>query len=335
MIGKREDKMSEFHFKPSKWAPFADPEVCDRVRQIRKEELAKHSNPDLKITIVRDADFSFLRVQNIFLRIKQASEEGKRLVLILPQQDPMLARVAYLINKHRVDCRMLYTFNMDEWADEDGHIAPETYPFGFLYAMKRNFYRRLDPKLRPPEEHIQGPTDKNIKDYGKMMEDLGGVDVCYGGIGWSGHIAFIDPDTEFKAPLEEFVRMGPRVVTLNPITMCQSSIMDDVGAGGDWAAVPPKAATIGPAQVIGARLRCSWNAFTIPWMPMGMAGGHAVSWQRFTVRLALHGRVTPQVPASILQLGKSEVYVAESVAEDLVPVRNWLIEDAYYDEPHQ
>ncbi len=181
-----------------------------------------------------------------------------------------------------------------------------------------------------PEKQIRGPNNGNLKNYGKMIEDAGGADVCDGGIGWSGHIAFIDPDAEFKAPLEEFVKMGPRIVTLNPITVCQSSIFEDVGAGGDWSAIAPRAATIGPAQVLGARLRCSWNAFTIPWLPMGSGGNNPVSWQRFTVRLALHGPVTPQVPASILQLARSEVYITESVASDLTPVRGWLIEDEYY-----
>jgi len=322
--------MPEFSFTPSKWVPFRDVEVCDRVRKISRADITKTSNPNLKITVIKDSDFSFMNVMSVFLRIKEAADHGNRLVLILPQQDPMLARVAYLINKNRVDCRNLYTFNMDEWADQDGNVAPETYPFGFLYAMKHNFYARLDKSLRPPEDHIQGPTTKNLSSYGKMMEDLGGVDCCYGGIGWSGHIAFIDPDAEFKAPLEEFVKMGPRIVTLNPITVCQSSIFEDVGAGGDWSAIAPRAATIGPAQVIGARLRSSWNAFTIPWLPMGSGGNNPVSWQRFTVRLALHGPVTPQCPASILQLGKSEVFITESVASDLTPVRGWLIEDEYY-----
>jgi hypothetical protein len=49
------------------------------------------------------------------------------------------------------------------------------------------------------------------------------------------------------------------------------------------------------------------------------------------VRLALHGPITPQVPASILQLAKSEVYITESVAADLTPMRGWLIQDEYYD----
>ena len=64
---------------------------------------------------------------------------------------------------------------------------------------------------------------------------------------------------------------------------------------------------------------------------MGSGGNNPVSWQRFTVRLALHGPVSPQVPASILQLAKSEVFITEYVASALTPVRGWLIEDTYYD----
>jgi len=319
--------MKDFKFGISKWAPFQDKEVCERVRNIKREDITKHANPDLKITVVKDYDFTFLRVQDIFLRIKKASEEEKRLVLILPQQDPMLSRVAYLINKHKVNCKDLYTFNMDEWADEDGNIAPETYPYGFLYAMKHNFYYKLDKDLRPSEDQIVGPTDKNFKDYGKMIEDLGGADVSYGGIGWSGHNAFIEPGAEeFEGSLEEWKKMGPRIVTLNPFTIAQSSLEADVGSSGDWSAIPPRAATIGPAQVIGAKLRCSWNGFTIPWNPLSMGSSLSTSWQRFTVRLALHGPITPKVPASILQIGRTNVFITETVAQDIKPVRTWLVE---------
>ncbi len=99
---------------------------------------------------------AFLRIWDIFSRIKKAYEENKRLVLILPQPHPQYKKVAYLINKHRINCRHLYTFNMDEWADEDGNIAPESYPKGFLYAMMNNFYYNLDEDLRPPKTQIVG-----------------------------------------------------------------------------------------------------------------------------------------------------------------------------------
>ena len=44
-----------------------------------------------------------------------------------------------------------------------------------------------------PAEQIHFPTTKTVDDYTTMIEDLGGADVCYGGIGWCGHIAFYEP----------------------------------------------------------------------------------------------------------------------------------------------
>ncbi|MFW6138805.1 MAG: hypothetical protein ACOC7U_06510 [Spirochaetota bacterium] len=307
--------MAEFTYGISKWAPFADKYVCEKIRNISEQELCTHKNPDVKIEIVKDSDFAFRRVYDIFSRIKHAADHNNKLVLILPQPHPQYAKVAYLINKFRVDCKNLYTFNMDEWADEDGNIAPETWPRGFMYAMKNNFYYRIDEQLRPQEDHVQGPTNKNFENYGKMIEDAGGADVCYGGIGWSGHHAFIDPGApEFEGSFEEWKKMGPRIVTLHPFTIAQSSLDPDLGMSGDWSRVPPKGATIGPAQVLGAKLRSSWNHFTI--------AGTDVSWQRFTVRLALHGPVTPRVPASMLQTRRSDIYISETIAQDIVTHHN-------------
>jgi glucosamine-6-phosphate deaminase len=303
--------MKGFTYGVSKWAPYHDRDVCERVRAIKKDEITTHPSPDVKIEAVRDNEFSFRRVYDIFARIKQSSEEDRRLVLILPQPHPQYSKVAYLINRFRVDCRNLYTFNMDEWADEDGNIAPETWPKGFHYAHLNNFYKRIEEDLRPPLDHMVGPTNENLADYGKMIDGLGGADVCYGGIGWSGHVAFIEPGApEFAGDLEEWKQMGPRIVTLSPFTIAQSSLDPDFGMSGDWSSVPPKAATIGPAQIIGAKLRSSWNCFNI--------GSTDVSWQRFTIRLAIHGPVTPSVPASILQTCPTNYYISDVIAEDIV-----------------
>ena len=303
-----------FDFRMAKWMPFQDQKECRRVAAIKRKDITKHPNPDFKIDVINDDEFSFLMYGDIFFRIKRASDEGRRLVLILPQPDPLYKRVAYLLNKHRVNCRHLHTFNMDEYADADGNIAPETWPNSFHYNMKKNFYAKLDPDLRPPEKQIQGPSNANFKDYGKMIADLGGADVCYGGIGWSGHIAYIEPGSEaFAAPsLEEWKKIGPRIVELTPFSILQNCLGPEFGQSGDWSAVPPKGATIGPAEIIGAKLRSSWNGFRV--------GRSMVSWQRFTVRLAAHGPVTPLVPASIIQTRPTELHLSETLAADIKPL---------------
>lgn len=304
-------KLEGFSYGISEWAPFRDASITERVRSVTREDLLNYQNPNVNIEIIPDEDIAFRRIHYIFSAIKKASEEDRKLVLILPQPHPQYRKVADLCNMYQVSCRNLYTFNMDEWADEDGNSAPETWPNSFMFAMKHNFFYRLEKHLRPPEDHIQGPTSKNVSYIGKMIEDCGGVDICFGGIGWSGHLSFIEPNSpEFSGSLEEWKEMGPRTVTLSPFTIAQSCLDPDFGMSGDWSWIPPKAVTIGPKEIIQARLRSSWNPFTLL--------NTKISWQRFPVRLALFGPITPQMPASMLQIGPSNVYLSESIAEPIV-----------------
>jgi len=301
-----------FEFQPAKWVPFRDKEVIDRVRRIKREDIEKHPNPDFKIRVVPDVDIEHIWLADIFHRIKTASDEGRQLVLIMGNPNPAQRHIARLINTFRVNCEKLYIFIMDEYADENGRVAPETWPPGFMYSIKRFFYGRIDPELRPPEDHICGPTTENITDYGRMIADMGGADACYSGPGWTGHLAFIEPDApEFDAGLEEWKQMGPRIVTLSPFTIAQNSLHGFFGMSGDLAAVPPKAATIGPAEVVAAKYRMDRNALTV--------SGTDVSWQRFVTRLIAHGPVTPRVPTSIHQLLKTDFYISETAAQDIEP----------------
>lgn len=303
---------ANFTYAPADFIPFRDKKVIERIRRIKREDITKHRNPDFKITVMPGEDIEFLWITDMFHRIKTAMEAGEKLVMITPNPWPRYARLAYLINKFKINCRNLYTFNMDEYASDDGRIAPETWEFGFMHAFKKYFWSEIDAKLRPPERNMQGPSDKNIKVYGKMLADLGGADICYSGPGWAGHLAFIDPGApEFAGTLEEWKQMGPRVCTLHPLTIAQNSLHGSFGMSGDLAAVPPKAATIGPAEVIAAKHRIDIHAITVD--------GSFASWQRFTTRLALHGPVTPLVPQSILQTLRTDVWVSEALAVNIEP----------------
>lgn len=304
--------MSEFSFSPSLFVPFRDTEAIARCRNIKREDIEKHSNPHLKIRVVPDEDISYIWITDLFYRIKQASDEDRQLVLILPNPSQRYLQVARMINRFRVNCRKLVIFAMDEYADQDGNVAPVTWPFGFGHAMHQYFVNAIDPELRPPASQVHVFTNENINHYGQMIADLGHADAVYSGPGWTGHLAFIEPDApEFDAPLEEWMKMSARLVTLSPYTLAQNSLHGSLGMSGDLSAVPPRAATIGPAEVINAKYRFETHAIGIH--------GTATSWQRMISRLCLHGPVTPRLPSSIHQLLATDVFISETIAQNIEP----------------
>ncbi len=295
-----------FEFKIADFVPYKNKEILEKVRKMSGEELTKHSNPDFKIKIVSDP--SFIWVSDMIARIVRSDIMNEKCVMILPNPCPVIYEsVAEAINLHRINCRNVHVYTMDEWADEKGNIAPIDYKAGFGHSQLKYFYGKIDKDLRMPLENIHYPTTQNIKDYSQMLHDEGDADICYSGPGWAGHIAFIDPCVpEFSENLDEFLNQGARVVTLNPMTIMQNSLHGVFGQSGDIAAVPPRAATIGPLDVKRAKARMECHALT--------TGGSFSSWQRMVSRLILQGEVTPLVPSSILQLMKTDVFISEAIA---------------------
>ncbi len=287
--------------------PFRDREACARVRAIRRADICDHPNPDFRIRVIEDADSFFLAFAlDMVERIRLAAEEGRRIVMILPV-GPMAQydRAVEIINRLRIPLGHLHSFNMDEFADEAGNSAPADWPGSFQRAMWQRFYARIDPELRPPAEQIHFPSSANIADYGRRIADLGGADVCYGGIGWCGHVAFFEAHlgAEYSS-LEEYCRASARLVDLHPMTIMQTSLHH----GGDWSNVPPRAVTIGPAEILGCGLRSFWLNVDL--------GG--VSWQRFIGRLVAFGPVSEWVPGSILQTARTDYTLVGAVADDVV-----------------
>lgn len=302
-----------FKFTPADYVPFRDLKAIEKVIRIKCQDIARHRNKQFHITVMPDAEVGFRWVADMFWRIQTAADAGRKIVIITPNPCRMYLQVAYLINLHKVNCRHVHTFNMDEYANEHGETAPESWPFGFMHAFKKYFYSAIDPKLRPPEKQIQGPMTKNIRDYSKRIADAGGADICYSGPGWTGHLAFIEPDApEFEAEnLKEWMKMGARICRLSPFTVAQNSLHGSFGMSGNLCAVPPMAATIGPADVVASKNRLDIHSLTLD--------GSFASWQRLITRLCLHGPVTPRVPTSIHQLLRTECWVSEKSAADIKP----------------
>ena len=301
---------SEFNYEMAAGMEFRDMEACKRARAVRREDIDKHPNDNFTIRVIEDeAAFRFAYVMDIVTGIKRALDEGRdKYVLILPAPNPQYAFVAHAINQLNIPCHHVHTFNMDEYADQDGKTAPRTWKGGFQYWMWNDLFSNIKPELRMPEDQIHFPNTDTVNDYTKMIEDLGGADVCYGGIGWGGHVAFFEPHLghEFVDDMDGFLQQGARIVDLHPITVMQNSLYADAGSAGDWSWVPPKAATVGPKDLVNSKLVSFWDGF----------GAGESMWQRFISRLAAHGPVTPLVPSSMLQIIKSELILSGPVAAD-------------------
>ncbi len=302
--------MNKFDYEMLKCIhPFQDRAECQRVRNISRSEICNHPNENFKISVIEnDTQFLLTFMLDIVRGIKESLELGKQHVIILPATMPEYAMVAQIINELNISCKHVHTFNMDEYANEDGKTAPRDWHGGFQYYMFKDFFSRIKPELAISEKQIHFPSDKNVTDYSKMIEDLGGADVCYGGIGWSGHVAFFEPHLweEFGEDMDAYLQAGSRIVELHPLTVAQNSLYTDSGCVGDWSWCPPKAATIGPKDLANSKVVRFNAAFRL---------GNA-SWQKFITRLAAHGPVTPKVPASILQIINSELRISGALAAD-------------------
>jgi glucosamine-6-phosphate deaminase len=304
-----------FQYSPSKHVHYRDQDDIERCRAIKRQDIEKHSNPDFRIRVVKDADFGFMWLTDMYSRIKNASEEGRSCVMMMPNPCPVLYRaLSGLINSTNLDCKHVWFFALDEYANEDRQIAPENWSYGLVHSMLTSLYGNIDEHLRPPRKQVFGLNNQNIDHYYDLMQEAGGVDISYTGPGWTGHLAFVDPDApEFAGSLEEFMQMGARVATLSPFTLAQNSMHGSFGMSGDVAAVPPMAATIGPKEVIAAKHR--WEVAAIG------VHGTTTSWQRMIARLCYHGQVSPQLPSSIHQLLRTDCFISETIAADIEP--NW------------
>ena len=302
------DPPTDFAFQPADFVPFKDRALCERLRKLSGKDLEKHPNPDFHIKVMMNPHP--VLIATLFARIREAAQNGRKLTMILGNPEPeTYIPLAQLINYFQVDCRNVHIFAMDEWADDQGNIAPETYKAGFAHSMLKYLVYQIEEKLRMPLENVHYPTNKNISVYSKMITECGegGADICSSSPGWTGHMAFIDPVDDFIRPtVEEYLQQEARIVTLHPLTIAQNSLHGVFGQSGYVADVPPKAATIGPVDVRNARERIEVHAL--------LTNNTFSSWQRMTSRLVLHGPVTPLVPSSMLQLMKTQVYVSEEIA---------------------
>ena len=105
---------------------------------------------EFRIALVDEAsDFYTRFAADLVGRIRAARDEGRQFVAILPVGPmPQYEIAARMINAERLSLRHVHTFNMDEYANEDGVTAPASWPGSFQRAMFEGFFERIDSELR-------------------------------------------------------------------------------------------------------------------------------------------------------------------------------------------
>jgi glucosamine-6-phosphate deaminase len=257
-----------------------------------------HGTP-VKVRQRRDmADIARDMAEEMLNVIREVQAQGQQPTLIVPvgpvDQFPVLAE---RINALAVDCRDVVIINMDEYLDERDQWVPAAHPLSFRGYMGRKFYDLIDPSLAPKPEHRVFPDPRDPDAIGRLITDRGGVDVCFGGIGINGHIAFNEPpEPGISCSVEEFAALPTRALDLSR----ETRTINSVTVGGEISVIPCRAVTVGMQEILASqKLRFYCNR----------------PWQSSVVRRVLHGPLTAACPASLLRThSDAELTVAEYVA---------------------
>lgn len=178
----------------------------------------------------------------------------------------------------QISFKNVKTVNLDEYvglsADHDQ---------SYSYFMHKNLFNLVDIKednTHLPNGLATDPEAERAR-YDEVIASMGGVDIQVLGIGNNGHIGFNEPTDHFSK--------GTVLVDLTDSTIDANSRFF---ASRDE--VPTRAFTMGIGQIM--------KADKILMLAMGRGKAEILE-------AALFGKVTPEVPASILQFFKGEVIV--------------------------
>ena len=268
---------------------------------IPKERLAEGAR--IPVEIVAD-DAAVIRrfAEDLLAEYAAAKRRGRDKVVFILPVGPVgqYEMVAERCNAEGISLADLVVVNMDEYLTADGrHPIATDDPLSFRRHMDEHFYGRLRPELAPPADQRHFPDPQDVGATPRLIARHGGTDVCFGGIGITGHVAFNDPPEPGEAmALEAFADLPTRIVTLSRETRLINSITT---SRGNIDRIPARAVTVGMREILGSRkVRIYMNRL----------------WQSAIVRKVLHGPVTAAVPASLLQgHGDVRLVIADYVAE--------------------
>ena len=224
----------------------------EETQSLPPEELSQRSG--IALNIVDDTEKLYEEIAKAMIdTILKAN--GQKVTMILPVgpigQYPVFAR---MVKEQNIDCRNLWTFNMDEFLDRNGRTIPQTHPLSFKGIMMESFFNQIPADLRMPIEQMFFPRHDYMDEMDRMFDEHApeGVDLCLAGVGPEGHVAFNENPNfrHVEVSMAEFLADRTRLVMVNTSTVDMDAL---VAGSGDRSSIPPFAVTIGPHDILRAK----------------------------------------------------------------------------------
>lgn len=190
----------------------------------------------------------------------------------------MYSELVRMYREGSISFKGVRSVNLDEYVG----LAP-THSQSYAYFMSKNLFNSID--IMPENTHLPSgiSTDPLIEceRYDRLLDRIGRVDIQLLGIGHNGHIAFNEPDTHF-----------PKDTTL--VSLTDSTVKANSRFFESMESVPKQAISMGIGRILRAKRI----------LLLATGRGKADILEK-----ALFGRITPDVPASILQFYQGELTV--------------------------
>lgn len=173
--------------------------------------------------------------------------------------------------KGDIDFSKVTSVNLDEYVGLDG-----TNDQSYRYFMNKNFFEHINIDIN--NTFVPNGCAVDLagegKRYDEHIAELGGIDLQLLGIGLDGHIGFNEPDKYF-------------VKSTHVVDLHESTIKANSRFFANIDEVPKRAITMGMVSIMQAK------------KILLIASGKE---KRDILEKAFYGPITPEIPASILQL---------------------------------
>jgi len=186
-------------------------------------------------------------------------------------------------NKGDLDFSEVTTVNLDEYKG-----LPRTNDQSYYYFMHQHLFDRvnIDPERTNVPNGMEPDAEKECGRYEELIRSLGGVDLQLLGLGHNGHIGFNEPGEAFEKET-------------HCVDLTESTIEANKRFFASADDVPKQAYTMGIKTIMQAKK-----------ILIVVNGEHKAD----IVERAFFGPVTPEVPASILQLHNDVTLVGDEAA---------------------